>query len=108
MTVGILPGTERTQANPWVTLAIPTGMGHARNLIIVQSAAVIIAIGGEYGTLSEIALARKVGRPVIGLMSWELGMDRRGQAHIWPANDAADAVELALAWANDHTDDNDE
>jgi len=68
--VGILPGPEAWQANPFVTLAIPTNMGHARNVIIAHSAQALIAIEGEYGTLSEIAVALKLGRPVVAIDSW--------------------------------------
>jgi uncharacterized protein (TIGR00725 family) len=91
-TVGILPGSERTAANAWVAIAIPTGLGEARNALVVRAADALIAIGGEYGTLSEIALGLKAGKPVIGLASWEIDGMR-------PATDAGTAVELALAQA---------
>jgi hypothetical protein len=94
-TIGILPGSSAAQANPFVQVAIPTGMGEARNVILVQSADVIIAVGGEYGTLSEIALARKRGRTVIGLHTWELGTNPQGQPHLLTAHSPAHAVELA-------------
>jgi len=68
--IGILPGPEACQGNAFVTLAIPTNMGHARNVIIAHSARALIAIEGEYGTLSEIAVALKLGRPVVALDSW--------------------------------------
>ena len=67
LTVGILPGVDRAQANPYVDVPIVTGLGEARNAIIVRSADAVIAISGGYGTLSEIGLARKMGRPVVGL-----------------------------------------
>jgi uncharacterized protein (TIGR00725 family) len=98
LTIGILPGNDSSTANPFVQIAVPTGMGHARNVIIVQTADVVIAVGGEYGTLSEIALARKAGRPVIGLGTWSLGSDPDGNAHVQPAATPATAVELALAY----------
>jgi uncharacterized protein (TIGR00725 family) len=69
--VGILPG-EKHEANRCVGISIATGMGHARNVIVVKSADAVIALPGEYGTLSEIAIALKMGRPVISLGSWEL------------------------------------
>jgi uncharacterized protein (TIGR00725 family) len=69
--VGVLPG-EKQEANRCVGIAIATGMGHARNVIIVKSADVVIALPGEYGTLSEIALALKMGRKVISLRSWDV------------------------------------
>jgi len=95
LTIGILPGDEPAAANAAVQVAVASGMGQARNVIIVQTAAVVIAVGGAYGTLSEIALARKCGRPVIGLQSWELGQDAQGYPHIIPAQSAAEAVALA-------------
>jgi hypothetical protein len=72
-TIGILPGSDRRAANKWVTVAIPSGLGELRNGLIVRSADAVIAVGGSYGTLSEIALALKTGVPVIGLGSWEIG-----------------------------------
>lgn len=99
LTLGILPGPARAAANPYVQIAIPTGMGHARNVIIVQTADVVIAVGGEYGTLSEIALARKAGRPVVGLQSWALGGDQEGKPHVIPADTPEEAVRLALLLA---------
>ncbi|MGH2717215.1 MAG: TIGR00725 family protein [Actinomycetota bacterium] len=71
VTVGILPGVSREEANPWVSIAIPTGMGEARNALVVRAGDAVIAVGGGVGTLSEIALALKMGRPVIGLGTWE-------------------------------------
>ena len=71
ITVGILPSTEKGSANPFVTLAIPTGMGEARNVLVVRASDVVIAIAGGYGTLSEIGLALKIGKPVIGLGTWQ-------------------------------------
>jgi uncharacterized protein (TIGR00725 family) len=70
--VGILPGSSRHDANEWVTVAIPTGLGELRNGLIVRAADAVIAVGGAYGTLSEVALALKTGVPVIGLRSWEI------------------------------------
>lgn len=78
-TLGILPSVDRREANPWLTVAVPTGMGEARNALVVRAAEGVIAVGGEWGTLSEIAFARKTGKPVVGLQSWELeGVDRFG------------------------------
>jgi uncharacterized protein (TIGR00725 family) len=71
--IGILPDEDRKGANAFLSFSIATGTGHARNLAVVCSGDVVIAIGGEYGTLSEIGLARKVGRPVVALESWDLG-----------------------------------
>ena len=72
LTVGILPGTDRDSGNPYVDVPIVTGMGYARNIIVVSSAQGAIAINGSYGTLSEIAYARQRGLPVVGLGSWQL------------------------------------
>jgi uncharacterized protein (TIGR00725 family) len=72
ITIGILPGTDRREANEWVQIAIPTGLGELRNGLIVRSADVLIAIAGGYGTLSEVALALRAGTPVIGLGTWEI------------------------------------
>lgn len=95
--MGILPGDDPQAANPYVQVAIATGMGQARNVIIVQTAAAVIAIGGEFGTLSEIALARKCGRPVITLNSWDLGNDAVNTPYLTLAHTPDEAVRLALA-----------
>jgi uncharacterized protein (TIGR00725 family) len=71
-TIGILPGLDRADANPYVDVAVPTGLGEARNALVVRAADVVIAVGGGYGTLSEIALALKAGKRVIGLGTWEI------------------------------------
>jgi len=69
-TVGILPGHDKTQANPYVAIPIVTDLGHARNVLVVRSSDLLIAISGGYGTLSEISIALKIGKPVIGLATW--------------------------------------
>lgn len=90
--VGVLPGRDRSAGNPFLTVALATGLGEARNAVLTSAADTVIAIGGGWGTLSEIGLARKMGRPVVGLGSWELaGLDVAG--------DAADAVRRALGQA---------
>ena len=71
-TVGILPGLDRATANEYVDVALPTGLGEARNALVVRAADVLIAVGGAYGTLSEIALALKAGKRVIGVGSWDI------------------------------------
>ncbi len=71
LTVGILPGAKANDANPYIRVPVVTGMGHARNVILVRSCQVIIAISGSHGTLSEIALALKMWKPVVGLKTWE-------------------------------------
>jgi len=70
--VGILPGSDRSAGNQYLSLAIATGLGEARNAILASAADGVIAIGGGWGTLSEMGLARKKGRPVVGLDTWEL------------------------------------
>jgi uncharacterized protein (TIGR00725 family) len=69
-TLGLLPGLARADANGWVDIALPTGLGELRNGLVVRAADVVLAVGGGHGTLSEIALALKLERPVIGLGSW--------------------------------------
>lgn len=71
MTVGILPGTKRDSANPYIRIALPTGLGEGRNMLVVRTSDVLVSIAGGYGTLSEMALALKAGKPVIGLNTWE-------------------------------------
>lgn len=71
-TVGILPGHVRADANPHVDIALATGLGEARNALVVRSVDALVAVAGEYGTLSEIALALKAGKPVVGLGTWEI------------------------------------
>ncbi len=72
LVIGIIPQAQPGEANPYVTVAVATGMGHARNSIIVNTARVLVAVGGEYGTLSEIALALKGGKVVLGLDTWDI------------------------------------
>jgi uncharacterized protein (TIGR00725 family) len=75
ITVGILPGISLSDANPFIDVPIVTGMGHARNVVVVRSSDALIAIEGGYGTLSEIAIALKLGKPVIGLRTWEVSKE---------------------------------
>ncbi len=89
-TVGLLPGSARAAGNPWLTVAVATGLGEARNAVVVSAADVVVAMGGGYGTLSEIALALRAGKRVVGLRTWET-VD--GVEHV---DDPADAVDLAL------------
>ena len=91
--IGILPDEDREKANPYLSNSVATGMGHARNLAVVCSGDVVVAVGGEYGTLSEIGLALKVGRPVVSLMSWEL------PGHVTVASSPEEAAEAAFAVA---------
>jgi uncharacterized protein (TIGR00725 family) len=76
-TVGILPGLERGEANRYVDIAVATGLGEARNVLVVRAADALIAVGGGHGTLSEIAFALKTGKRVVGLQSWDIdGVER--------------------------------
>ena len=99
LTVGLLPGLDREAANGWVVVAVPTGLGEARNALVVRAADAVVAIGGGWGTLSEIALARKTGVPVVGLGTWEVGVRGARADGIVRAGDARGAVAEALRLA---------
>jgi uncharacterized protein (TIGR00725 family) len=88
LTVGILPGRERSAANLYVDVAIATGINEARNLAIIRTADALVAVGGSYGTLSEIGFALKAGKRVVGLKTWDI----KGMV---PAATAEEAVQLA-------------
>jgi uncharacterized protein (TIGR00725 family) len=90
LTVGVLPGTDREAANEWVQVAIATGLGEVRNALVVRAADAVVAVGGAYGTLSEIALALKTGVPVFGLGTWAIDGVR-------PVENAAGAARQALS-----------
>ncbi len=98
-TVGILPTDTRDQANDYVDVAIATGMGEARNALVVRAADVLIAVDGEFGTLSEIALALRTGKPVVGIETWELSIRGEEADAILRIHDPVAAVEAALALA---------
>jgi uncharacterized protein (TIGR00725 family) len=89
-TIGILPGTDRNAANAFVDIAIPTGLGEARNALVVRAADALVAVGGGYGTLSEIALALKAGKRVVGLGTWDI-------EGVEPADSPEAAVAAVLA-----------
>lgn len=99
LTVGLLPGTDREAANGWVQVAIPTGLGEARNALVVRAADAVVAVGGGWGTLSEIALALKTGVPVVGLHTWEPSQAGVPVAGIVEADDPRAAVADALRLA---------
>jgi len=103
-TIGILPGDNRDTANPYVQIPIVTGLSHARNVIVVKSAQAVIAVGGSYGTLSEIGHALQNGIPVIGLKTWSLSKDDKPYTGIITVNNAADAVEVAFSLIPDQPD----
>lgn len=96
VTIGILPGDIRQTANHYVQIPIITGLGEARNVIVVKSAQAVIAIGGSFGTLSEISHARQNKIPVIGLNTWELARNGRPDNSIITAQTPAEAVNKAL------------
>src|SRR5512132_1470677 len=93
-TVGLLPGLDRAEGNPYLTISVPTGLGQGRNLLLVRSSDAVIAVGGGFGTLSEIAIALRTGTPVIGLATWALQLDSR-QVDAFPDAAARLALEAA-------------
>jgi uncharacterized protein (TIGR00725 family) len=99
ITIGILPGTDRREANPYVDIPIVTGIGVARNAIIARTAQAAVAVGGSYGTLSEIAFALAFGVPVVGLGTWEVQREGHPPAPIAYAATPEEAVAQALALA---------
>ena len=96
ITMGILPGRDRAAANPHLSVSIPTGMGEMRNALIVRAADAVIAVAGEFGTLSEIAFALKARVPVVGLGTWELSKGGRVVDAFVRASTAEDAVREAI------------
>jgi uncharacterized protein (TIGR00725 family) len=100
--VGVLPGFERRDANRWVTIPVVTGMDQARNVVLVRSCDAVIAVGGSYGTLSEIALALKLGVPVVGLRTWRLSQPDARPLPLARARTADNAVRLAVRAAQRH------
>ena len=99
LTVGILPGQDASAANPWVDIPVVTGMGEARNVAVVKSAQAVIAVGGQYGTLTEIAYALKNGIPVIGLNTWSLSRGGQKDDSIIRVQTANEAVDKAISLA---------
>jgi uncharacterized protein (TIGR00725 family) len=94
LTIGLLPGEDITEANAYIDVAIATGLGHARNAILARTADGVVALGGGLGTLSEIALALRNGRPTIGIKTWRFDRDGRSE----PELPVAANVTEALAW----------
>jgi uncharacterized protein (TIGR00725 family) len=97
LTIGILPGDNRREANPYVRIPIVTGMGYARNVAVVRSTQAVIAIDGSYGTLTEIGYALQGGIPVIGLGTWSLSLDGKMDKNIIAAKNPRGAVDKALS-----------
>jgi uncharacterized protein (TIGR00725 family) len=102
LTIGILPGIDHQEGNPYLTVALPTGLGNARNALVAIVGEAVIAIGGGYGTLSEIGVALKQGRRVIGLDTWVAVKSDGEEATITNARNPEEAVILALS---DHLND---
>ena len=98
-TIGILPGSDPGDANEWVDIPICTGVGYARNVMVVKSGRAVIAVGGAFGTLSEIAHAVGDGIPVIGLETWTMSRNGSADRSIVRAHSPADAVDKAMAAA---------
>ena len=98
-TVGILPGFDRSEANPYVDVALATGLGEARNALVVRAADAVVAVGAGFGTLSEVALALKGGLAVVGLDTWELAASGEPVDVIARAGSPAEAAERAIAAA---------
>jgi uncharacterized protein (TIGR00725 family) len=98
LTIGVLPGKLKDKANQWVDIPIVTGMGAARNVIIIRSSDSVIAIDGSYGTLSELAVAANLGVPVVGLQTWEIDIP------IERVETAKQAVTLAIKLSRSRVD----
>ena len=100
-TVGLLPGLDRAEGNPYLTVSLPTGLGQGRNLLLVRSSDAMVAVGGGFGTLSEIALALRTGTPVVGLATWSLHLDSEVVDAFPVATDPDAAAGMALRAARD-------
>jgi hypothetical protein len=96
LTIGVIPGDDRRSANPHVRIPIVTGIGYARNVIIIRSAQAVIAVGGGYGTLTEIGYALDGKIPVIGLKTWKISRNNQIDKSIIRADNAKQAVSKAL------------
>lgn len=99
LTVGILPGETRDGASTYLDVVLPTGIGYARNVLVVQAVDAVIAVGGEYGTLSEIGFALKLGKPVVGLKTWKFDKEGKRVQDIITAESPEDAVKRAMMLA---------
>ncbi|MDX1493606.1 MAG: hypothetical protein R3253_06090, partial [Longimicrobiales bacterium] len=99
VTVGVLPGPEAVEANPWISIPLPSGLGEARNALVVRAGEAVVAVGGGWGTLSEISLARKMGRPVT-----TVGRPPADGLELHASPTAEDAADWALDQARAHRD----
>jgi uncharacterized protein (TIGR00725 family) len=102
-TVGLLPGDDRHAGNPYLTVALATGLGEGRNVLLVRASDALVAVGGGFGTLSEVALALRTGVPVVGLATWSLALDGRAVDAFPVAADPAEAAALAVGAARART-----
>jgi uncharacterized protein (TIGR00725 family) len=93
LTIGLLPGDDPTEANQYIDVAIATGLGHARNAILARTADGVVAVGGGLGTLSEIALALRNGRPTIGIQTWRFDRDGRTESELPVAANTTEALD---------------
>jgi uncharacterized protein (TIGR00725 family) len=96
LTIGILPGESRRDANPYVKIPVVTSIGYARNVAVVKTSQAVIAIDGSYGTLTEIAYALQSGIPVVGLGTWSISIDGKADKNIITAESAGEAVDRAM------------
>jgi uncharacterized protein (TIGR00725 family) len=104
-TVGLLPGLDRAEGNRYLTVSLPTGLGQGRNLLLVRSSDALVAVGGGFGTLSEIALALRTGTPVVGLATWSLHLDSSPVDAFPVATDPDAAADMALEAARNRRSD---
>ncbi len=102
-TVGLLPGAKRSGGNPYLSVALPTGLGEGRNLLLVRASDALIAVGGGFGTLSEIALALRIGVPVVGMATWGLTRDGRPVIPFPITANPEEAARLAIDAAHRRT-----
>jgi hypothetical protein len=92
--IGILPGDDPSEGNPYLSFAIATGLGDARNAVIARTSDILVAVSGGYGTLSEIGLALKMGKPVIGLFTWQCRTMKGKKADVYDAASVEDALQI--------------
>jgi uncharacterized protein (TIGR00725 family) len=97
LTIGLLPGNDPREANPYIDVAIATGLGHGRNAVLVLSADGVVAVGGGLGTLSEIALALRSGRPAVGVQTWEFQRRNQVEPALHQVGTAGEAVDWLFA-----------
>jgi uncharacterized protein (TIGR00725 family) len=101
VTIGLLPGSDRSEGNADLSVALPTGLGEGRNVLLVRASEVLVAVGGGFGTLSEIALALRTGVPVVGLATWSLALAGRPVTAFPAFEEPEKAVHAALVAASD-------